>query len=171
MSIWASLTLLKVSLCICQSGLAKRFRNHYKHSIWTPTWPFLQVIYSILCLVYPPIACICACWLFFQSHFHTLGLVSPHLPTVKKELGGGGITSRRRWGFKKTQRGERHGQPHAPHEGFSLPRSLSLPLVAVDSLCSKRAYQNQQECFYLFVCMLGHTLCMHDWVGYRTLAV
>ncbi len=125
----------------------------FKHSIWTPTWPFLQVIYSICCLVYSLITCIHGPWLF-SSHISTLWewclpLSKPwRKRRVKVEMR---VKS-------EHQRVERHGHPLASHVVSFLSRSLSFPLEAVDSLlCSlQHKYLSKSTGVFSFVCEHMH---------------
>lgn len=97
--------------CFSQSRWAQIIRctkKDFKHSIWTPPWPFLQVIYSICCLVYLLITCIHAPWLF-SSHISTLWewclpLSKPWRKRVRRWVNKRG-ESKWRWELKVNTRG------------------------------------------------------------------
>lgn len=147
-------------------------KGEFEHSVWTQTWPFLQVIYSICCLVYSLITCIHAPWLF-SSHISTLWEWCLPLPKPWRKRVGMWVNKRGdsewRWELKVNTRGWSVTVKPPLHMWSPLCFALAhLPLRLLTHccvLCSKSIYQNQQEYICLYVSMCMWITHLHtDWV-------
>lgn len=134
-------------------------KKDFKPSIWTPTWPFLRVIYSIYCLVYSLLTCIHAPRLF-SSHISTLWkwclpLSQPWRKRVGRWVKRRG-ESKWRWELKVNTRGWSVTVNPQLHKRFSSPPWgcwLTVLLFAEGNI-----YQNQQWMFLFVYEHVGHAL-------------